>query len=70
MSFDKLAGIAVYCMDYHDGQWSRLYRLQCRIGARLSDSAIAGIRRGCHDPSNEWEDARRVYRTLKRRKAQ
>lgn len=70
MSFEKLAGIAVYCMDFHDGQWSRLYRLRCRIDAHLHDNHIAAIRRGKDDPANEWEESRRVYRHLKRRKAE
>ena len=70
MSFDTMAGIYVYCADYHSGQWSRLYRLMSRIRIHLTDSAWAAIRRGRDDPNNEWEAARRVYRKLKRRKAQ
>jgi hypothetical protein len=69
MSFEKLAGIYVYCADFHEGQWSRLYRLMSRIRIRLSDSAWKGIRRGKDDPHGEWEESRRVYRQLKRRKA-
>ena len=62
MSFDKLAGIYVYCMDYHNGQWSRLYRLMSRIGLRLklTDSAIKGIQTG----SEEWFEAHTVYNSL------
>lgn len=26
--------LAVFLMDYHSGQWSRGYRLLCRLGAR------------------------------------
>lgn len=70
MSFEKMAGIYVYCNDYHTGQWSRLYRLQSRMRMRLSDSAWKAIRNGRNDPNNEWEESRRVYRSLKRRKAQ
>lgn len=70
MSFEKLAGIYVYCNDHHTGQWSRLYRLQSRMGMRLSDGAWKAIRRGKDDPGNEWEESRRVYRQLKRRRAQ
>ena len=71
MSFDTLAGIYVYAMDHHTGQGSRLYRIGSRIGAvmRLSDNAIAAIRRGRDDRGNEWEAARCVYRTLKRKQA-
>lgn len=58
--FDKLAGIYVYCADYHEGQNSRLYQLMCKIdsyGLKLSDSAWDGIREG----SDEWLDAHNVY---------
>lgn len=68
--FDTLAGIYVYAMDHHDGQWSRLYRLMCRIDARLSDTAIRAIRGTIgDDPYNEWADAREVYRSLAHRNA-
>ena len=70
MSFEKLAGVFVYCNDFHFGQGSRLYRLQSRIRMRLSDSAWKAIRRGRDDRNNEWEASRRVYRHLKRRRAQ
>ena len=70
MSIEKLAGVYVYCMDFHGGQWSRLYRLMSRIRITLRDSHIAAIRRGKDDKGNEWEESRRVYRHLKRRKAQ
>lgn len=70
MSFEKLAGIFVYCQDFHSDQWSRLYRLQSQIGMSLSDNAYQAIRRGKYDPNNEWEESRRVYRALKWRKAQ
>lgn len=70
MSFEKLAGIFVYCADFHSGQNSRLYRLMCKCYMRLSDNAWAAIRHGKHDPNNEWETSRIIYRTLKRRKAQ
>ena len=70
MSFEKLAGVFVYCNDFHSGQGSRLYRLQSRIRMRLSDSAWKAIRRGRDDRNNEWEASGRVYRHLKRRRAQ
>jgi hypothetical protein len=70
MSFEKLAGIYVYCMDYHGGQWSRLYRLMSRIRFNAPDHVFDEIRYGKHDKNNEWEESRRVYRHLKRRKAE
>jgi len=36
--------LAVFCMDYHSGQWSRGYRILSRLHARLSDSCIAECR--------------------------
>ena len=67
MSFDKLAGIYVYCMDYHEGQWSRLYRILSRISKKelnLRDSSIEEVRTG------DWEEAHEVYQHLKERNAQ
>ncbi len=37
--------LAVFCMDYHSGQWSRGYRLLCRLDPRnFSDSLCAELR--------------------------
>ena len=35
MSFETNATLYVFCADYHDGQWSRLYRIMCKIGKYL-----------------------------------
>ena len=67
MSFDKLAGIYVYCMDYHTGQNSRLYRLLCKIDAHLSDRDINYIRDGTY---SLWPKAHKVYKYLVERNAQ
>lgn len=32
--------LAVFCMDYHSGQWSRGYRLLCRLKPRNFSSAL------------------------------
>jgi len=49
--------IAAYRLgvDYHSGQWSKGYRLQCQAEERLSRSQI--------NPGRTWEqlDARTVY---------
>lgn len=67
MSIDKLAGIYVYCMDYHSGQWSREYRILSRIVGqyklRLTDSAIRQISEPI-DEECEWIEAAEVYQTL------
>lgn len=70
MSFDFTFALYVFCMDYHGGQNSRLYRILSRItsrGIQIRDSHIAAIRRGKDDPGNEWEQARIYYRELKRK---
>jgi hypothetical protein len=37
--------LAVFCMDYHSGQFSRLYRLLCRLSpANFSASFCAEMR--------------------------
>jgi len=37
--------LAVFCMDYHSGQWSRGYRILSRMQPlRLTDSCIAECR--------------------------
>ena len=37
--------LAVFCMDYHSGQWSRGYRIYCRLKVeRLTDSCISECR--------------------------
>ena len=36
--------LAVFCMDYHSGQWSRGYRILSRLRVRLSDNEIAECR--------------------------
>ena len=75
MNPDFVFALHVFCMDYHSGQWSRLYRLGCRIDTRyrpcLSDRAYAAIRHGGKrtDPHDEWMEARVFYRQLKRKYA-
>ncbi len=72
MSFDFTFALYVFCMDYHSGQWSRLYRIMSRIssrGIRVTDHAVAAIRRGKDDPNGEWEQSRIYYRQLKRKYA-
>ena len=32
--------LAVFCMDYHSGQWSRGYRLLCRLGPANFSSVL------------------------------
>lgn len=32
--------LAVFCMDYHSGQWSRGYRLLCRLRPKNFSSAL------------------------------
>lgn len=73
MNPDFTFALYVFCMDYHSGQWSRLYRILSKLGSQyrvsLRDSHIAAIRRGKDDPGNELETARTYYRELKRKYA-
>jgi hypothetical protein len=42
---DQYFELYVFCMDYHDGQWGRLYRIMSRLGpARLTGSLIEECR--------------------------
>lgn len=77
MNTDFKFALYVFCMDYHSGQWSRLYRIMCRLRARLSNSAIYAIQGNRHkrktenisqDTWDEWETARKYYRDLKHSK--
>ena len=75
MNPDFAFGLYVFCMDFHTGQWSRLYRIGSRLRVRLSDSAIKAIQGNRHDKESigqgawdEWEQARIYYRQLKRSK--
>lgn len=77
MDFETLAGIYTYAMDYHTGQWSRLYSLMSRINMSAPDDVFAAIQGNRHtkkgispDVWDEWSRSRAVYRKLKRRKAQ
>ncbi len=67
--FQTYAGIYVYCMDYHGGQWTRLYRLLSRISRvlKLADSQIKEIRNPLID--SDLDLAQSVYWKLKNRKA-
>jgi len=42
-SIHTLQAIRLFCVDYHGGQWSRLYRLQCRISSYFRRKGIKPI---------------------------
>ena len=63
---DFCFGAYVFCMDFHGGQWSEEYAAMCETGVSMRDSHIDAVRRGRDDQGGEWEEARRVYRALKR----
>lgn len=76
MNMDFAFGLYVFCMDYHGGQGSRLYRLMFKLRVKLSDTAIHAIQGNRHTRKEhsldgewaEWETSRRYYRELKRSK--
>ena len=63
MSFNKIAALYVFCMNYHEGQSSRLYRIMSRIvrqyKIRLTDNAIASIE--SEYCGNDWYYANLIY---------
>lgn len=56
--FDAAQALHWYCVDYHEGQWSDLYALQCSLGYRPGASES-----GCEDNNAAWE----VYNALIRK---
>ena len=59
-------GLHVYCYDWHGGLNSPEYAAMCEIRARIFDNDYDGIRNGRHDRNDEWLEARKWYRALKR----
>ena len=39
-TFEGATALYTFCTDYHSGQWSRGYRLLCRLGKRLKLSPM------------------------------
>ena len=68
MSFDKLAAVYVFCMNYHEGQDSRKYRILSKINSQynlwLTDNAIRQIEAEEPDEENEWLEANEMYNRL------
>ena len=54
MNNERLIGLAYVCEKWHSGQWSRGYRLLCKINWQpVTDNA-------CRlKPNEEWDEARR-----------
>lgn len=53
MSAARRIGLAYACERWHSGQWSRGYRLLCRIGWRPRTDRAARLL-----PRDEWASAR------------
>lgn len=66
MSFDRIAATYVFCMNYHSGQGSRLYRILSKLSThyqvRLSDRAIDAIQGD--KIIQEWSYANSIYNHL------
>ena len=66
MSFDRIAATYVFCMNYHEGQNSRLYRILSKITRHyrinLSDRAIDAIQGD--KIIAEWAYANVIYNHL------
>ena len=69
MSFDRIAATYVFCMNYHEGQGSRLYRILSKISTHyrinLTDRAIDAIQGD--KESQEWSYAASIYNDLVRK---
>jgi hypothetical protein len=50
--FEAARGLHWYCTDYHGGQWSKLYRIQCQL-----DYRPGGGERGTDEESQPFYDA-------------
>jgi hypothetical protein len=57
-----MLGVYAYCRDWHGGQWSREYRIMCRIGERVRFSRIEEYT-ACL-ATEGYEKARDVYMRL------
>jgi hypothetical protein len=53
MDGDRKIGLAYACERYHSGQWSRGYRLLCRIAFRPGSDRASRLL-----PRSDWESAR------------
>jgi len=53
MNSDRLIGLAYVCERFHSGQWSRGYRLFCRIDWHPGTDNAARLL-----PADEWSEAR------------
>jgi len=65
LNFDFVAGLYVFCADYHSGQNSRLYSILSRLDILLSDRAFRAIQ--SEDPNecpDDYFNARAVYQEL------
>jgi len=50
---DRAFGLAYVCERFHSGQWSRGYRLLCRLDVRHGTDRAAKLL-----PRDEWSEAR------------
>ena len=65
MNPEFIFALYVFCMHYHSGQWSRLYRLMCRCKvSNLSSLAEQAISEGTGRASEEWEESHMYYLQL------
>jgi hypothetical protein len=53
MSNDRMFGLDYVCRRFHSGQWSRGYRLICKIDASHATSQSERLL-----PRDEWREAR------------
>ena len=62
MSYEKLLALYHFCNQYHSGQWSRLYRLSCKIGKLIRPAHSEEYSAILESPG--YEESRAFYDTL------
>lgn len=74
--FNFIFALYIFCAYHHSGQWYCGYRISHQYRPRIPDSAWSAIKGNRHseerfnrDSWDEWENARRYYRELKRKYA-
>lgn len=59
---DLIVALLCLCSDYHSGQWSRGYRLLCRIQTRYRPRNMPTTRDNLN--RDEWESVAMIYDAL------
>lgn len=64
MNFDFRMALFVFCMHYHSGQWSRLYRIMCKLDGHVTSNDEQAIAEGTGPNRGSYEESHRYYLEL------